>query len=400
MPKISVIIPTYNSAKYIAQAIESVLAQTYSDYEIIVVDDGSTDDTVAVLRPYLDRITYIYQDNKKLPAARNAGIAASSGAYLAFLDSDDLFLPDKLAVQTRCLDERPDVGLVASGYQYVDEAGQLLAESQSWVDRPAITLESLLFGGLTPPVAVLLRREWFDRVDGFDEQFAYCEDMDLWYRLALAGCPMVWEPAIVCQYRLHANNMSRSPETHFRYHRRALDKAFADPLMPEGLQRQRARTYAQLDMSEAARLTAGGWEDAARERVRRAVATDPGLAAENGRGLAEIAVALRSSVWSDGRFPEFVTAVVGAEIPAIEQTIATVSAQKRFYTAFSDHQAAEVRRAWLEVARHDPRWLLNRGGWSILRQSLSSGWSTLEKPGPEAASIEKSRSMLFEREAE
>lgn len=372
MPTVSVIIPTYNCAKYIAQAIESVLAQTYSDYEIIVVDDGSTDDTAAVLRPYRDRINYIWQENKKLPAARNAGIAASSGAYLAFLDSDDQFLPDKLTVQTRCLDERPDVGLVASGYQYVDEAGHLLAEDKPWLGRPAITLESILFGGLAPVHAVLLRRDWFEQVGGFDEQFAYCEDMDLWYRLALSGCPMVWEPAVVCHYRLHAYNMSRSPETHFLYLRRALDKAFPDPRMPEDLRTRRPELDATIDLSEAARLAAGGWEDAARERVKHAVATDSGLASENGRGLAEIAVGLRSSAWGDGRFPEFVTAVMSPDIPTLPRTMATIGAKKRFYTAFGERRLDEVRRAWVEVGRHDPRWLINRGGWSILLQSFFS----------------------------
>ena len=99
MPKVSVIIPTYNGAQYIKQAVDSVLAQTYDDYEIIVVDDGSTDDTAELLRPYGDRITYLYQENRKLPAARNTGIRTARGQYLAFLDSDNLFLPHKLAAQ-------------------------------------------------------------------------------------------------------------------------------------------------------------------------------------------------------------------------------------------------------------------------------------------------------------
>jgi GT2 family glycosyltransferase len=370
MRKVSVIIPTYNGERYIKQAVDSVLGQTYGDFEIIVVDDGSTDNTAERLRLYGDRITYLYQENRKLPAARNTGIRAARGEYLAFLDSDDLFLPHKLAAQARYLDERPDVGLVASGHQYVDEAGQLLQESRPWIGRPAITLESILFGGLAPVHAVLLRRDWFDRVGGFDEQFAYCEDMDLWYRLALAGCPMVWEPAVVCQYRLHANNMSRSPETHFAYLRRALDKAFADPRLPANLRARRAELDAQIDLSEAARLLAGGWEEAAGERVRRAVAGDPGLLADDGRRLAEIVAGLQAGVWSDGRFSEFVAALLVDDLPDLSRAIAVVGAKKRFYSASGERRAADVRQAWLDVARHDPRWLFNRGGWSLLRHSL------------------------------
>jgi len=371
MPKVSVIIPTYNGAQYIKQAVDSILAQTYDDYEIIVVDDGSTDDTAELLRPYGDRITYLYQENRKLPAARNAGIRAARGQYLAFLDSDDLFLPHKLAAQARCLDERPEVGLVASGHQYIDEAGRLLQESRPWLGRPSITLESILFGGLAPVHAVLLRRDWFERVGGFDEQFSYCEDMDLWYRLALAGCPMVWESAVVCQYRLHAHNMSRSPETHFAYLRRALEKAFADPRLPDDLHARRAELDAQIDLSEASRLLAGGWEDAARERIRRAVAGDPGLLAENGRRLAEIIVGHQSDVWGDDQLVALAINTLHDKMPALAHTIATVDAKKRFYKAFSERQAAVVRQSWFDVARREPRWFLNRGGWSILAQSFA-----------------------------
>lgn len=369
MPTISVIIPTYNGARYIRQAIDSVLAQSYSDYEIIVVDDGSTDNTAEILWPYGDRITYLYQSNQKLPTARNNGITASKGKYLAFLDSDDLFLPDKLEVQARYLDERPDVGLVASGWQYIDDDGWILSTSEPQEDRP-ITLETILFGGLAPVHAVLLRREWFGRVGGFDPQFAYCEDMDLWYRLALAGCPMVWVEAIVCQYRIHTDNMSRSPGIHFNYYRCAMDKAFADPRLPKELLARQAELDANLDLSEASRLVAGGWTEDARERVLRAVSINPRLKDDNGHGLAEIVVGLRSSVWSDGRFAEFVATVMADEIPALDHTMAIVSAKKCFYNAYNKQRVTDIRRAWFDIIRRDPRWLVDRGGWSILGQSF------------------------------
>src|SRR3989304_595361 len=105
MPRVSVIIPTYNTAHYIAPAVESVLGQTYQDTEIIVVDDGSTDNTRTVLTPYMDRIQYIVQDNKGRSEARNRGIHQSQGEFIAFLDADDLWLPDKLSQQVAALDE-------------------------------------------------------------------------------------------------------------------------------------------------------------------------------------------------------------------------------------------------------------------------------------------------------
>lgn len=370
MPTVSVIVPAYNAERFISQAIDSVLNQTYWDYEIIVVNDGSTDGTIEVLCPYKDLTIYIEQENRKLPAARNAGVRAAGGNYLAFLDSDDLFLPEKLSAQVRYLDARPEIGLVVSGHQYIDDSGRLLQECRPWIDNSSVTLETILFGGLAPIHAVLLRREWFERVGGFDEQFAYCEDMDLWYRLALAGCPMEWVPAVVCQYRLHANNMSRSPETHFTYLRRALDVAFADSRMPSGLCARKAEIDAQIDLSEAARLIAGGWEERARNRVRRAITTNPALLAENGCGLAEIVVGLQASVWSDSRYSGFVVTTLADECPELSRTMTAICAKREFYTAFKQRQAAAVRRSWLEIVRQDPTWLFNRGGWSILRRSI------------------------------
>ena len=109
MAKVSVIIPTYNRAEYVTHAIDSVLAQTYTDYEIIVVDDGSADNTKDVLLPYMDRIRYIYQENAGLSAARNTGIKAAKGDWIAFLDSDDEWLPGKLAVQMRAVERHPQL---------------------------------------------------------------------------------------------------------------------------------------------------------------------------------------------------------------------------------------------------------------------------------------------------
>ena len=121
MPEISVIIPTYNYANYVRDAVESVLNQSYKEFEIIVVDDGSTDGTKKVLEPLKNRIRYIYQENRGLPSAYNTGIKASKGEYIAFLDSDDLWLPEKLKLQKKYFDDNPAVGMViCNGYLFND----------------------------------------------------------------------------------------------------------------------------------------------------------------------------------------------------------------------------------------------------------------------------------------
>ena len=124
MPHVSVIIPAYNCDRYISKAIASVFEQTYTDYELIVVDDGSTDDTAQLIRSYGDRLNYIYQTNQGVAQARNSGLAAAQGQYIAFLDQDDLFLPYKLASQVTLLEQNLSLGMANSGWQIVNERGE------------------------------------------------------------------------------------------------------------------------------------------------------------------------------------------------------------------------------------------------------------------------------------
>ncbi|QYO63390.1 glycosyltransferase family 2 protein [Leptolyngbya sp. 7M] len=114
MPQVSLIIPAYNGERFITKALDSILHQTYSDYEIIVVNDGSTDQTAAVLQPYRERIRYIEQANRGVAAARNRGMALAQGELIAFLDQDDVLLPDKLAVQVECFAQQPEIGISTS----------------------------------------------------------------------------------------------------------------------------------------------------------------------------------------------------------------------------------------------------------------------------------------------
>src|SRR5215831_13288100 len=120
-PLVSAVIPTYNYARYVTGAVESVLAQSFDDLEIVVVDDGSTDETADTLRPFLDRIRYIRQGHRGLAAARNTGIRVARGPYVAFLDSDDLWLPEKVSVQIARLNGDPAVGLVYGEAVLFDE---------------------------------------------------------------------------------------------------------------------------------------------------------------------------------------------------------------------------------------------------------------------------------------
>jgi glycosyltransferase involved in cell wall biosynthesis len=173
MPKVSVVIPVYNGAATVGRAIRSVLAQTCQDFEIVAVDDGSTDDTPAVLAAFGDRVRVIHQQNRGLSAARNAGARAARGDYLAFLDDDDEWVPEKLARFVAALDADPGCVLAYSDVVLVDGDGNQNRNSPVKPDTAhAPTMDEML-SRVWPiiPSAVVMRRDAFERAGGFCESF-------------------------------------------------------------------------------------------------------------------------------------------------------------------------------------------------------------------------------------
>ena len=195
-PKVSIIIPVYNCELYIAQAIESVLNQTYTDYEIIVINDGSTDNTHQVLQPYMKKIRYFSQENKGLSATRNQGIKMAKGKLISLLDADDLFLYYKLQEQVANFDAQPNIGLVQSGWRVVNEKGEKIQDVEPWHKSPELDLVSWLKWKATNPSAMMFRKEWLEKVNGFNENLRRLEDFDIVIRLALASCQATWFPKV------------------------------------------------------------------------------------------------------------------------------------------------------------------------------------------------------------
>lgn len=207
-PRISVIIPAYNGERYIESAIESVLTQRDANFELIVVDDGSTDNTPNILQAYGDRISVFSQQNQGVAAARNRGIEAAIGELIALLDQDDIFLPNKLATQTACFDTYPDIGLVVSGWRLIDAKGNKISEIKPWHDLPVLDLETLLTKSPILPSAIMFRRQWWQKVGGFDSQFNGVDDAEFVWRLALKGCQAVWHSEVTVGYRQHSQTVS------------------------------------------------------------------------------------------------------------------------------------------------------------------------------------------------
>jgi glycosyltransferase involved in cell wall biosynthesis len=205
---VSVIIPSYNMARYLPQSVQSALAQSYTNLEIQIVDDGSTDDTPQLVRQWEGhpRVRVHRQANGGLPHARNAGIARSKGSLIALLDADDIWVPDKLARQVPLFHGRPEVGVVYSDYARMDGEGRELPMAtthlhRGWVSGP------LLIENFVPASSAVVRRECFERCGGFDVALRTGEDYEMWLRLS-AHYQFDFVAAPTMRYRIHGAQMS------------------------------------------------------------------------------------------------------------------------------------------------------------------------------------------------
>lgn len=204
---VSVIIPCYNGEAYLEEAIQSVLRQTYPKLEILVIDDGSTDATAAIVQRY-PQVRYLPQENRGISATRNRGIAESRGANIVFLDHDDLLLPEAIAIGMAHLQQHPEAGFVFGRNVMIDAQGEVIIDRpQEWVDRA--DYRELIGGRLAicPPSTVLFRRTALEQVGGFGTEFEVVEDFDLYLRIA-REFPISCHNQIVAKYRCHGGNIS------------------------------------------------------------------------------------------------------------------------------------------------------------------------------------------------
>jgi glycosyltransferase involved in cell wall biosynthesis len=251
VPEISVIIPTYNSAAYLAQAVDSVLAQSHKDLEALVIDDGSADDTEQVMRRYGLPVRYLRQANQGVAVARNRGIEESRARWIAFLDADDTWLPHKLERQMAALRESPGARACYSAFTVVSSDLDAIGVRRS--PREGTALEDLVLRGnvIGSICTVVCDRALFDRTGGFDPALSQCADWDMWLRLAVhTDFLYIDEPLVT--YRQHGSNMSRDVARYERDTWRVLDKAFKMPGMPEALKRKRRLAFGRAYMVLAA----------------------------------------------------------------------------------------------------------------------------------------------------
>ncbi|RKD27580.1 Glycosyl transferase family 2 [Caminicella sporogenes DSM 14501] len=212
MTKVSVIIPTYNYEKFIHNAIDSILNQTFKDYEIIIVDDGSTDNTAEIIKKYNnEKISYFYKENRGPAAARNLGIKKAKGDYICFLDADDAFMPEKLEIQVDILDKNKNIGLVYTNFLYVKNnlSSTYYHYRCKNFSCHKNALQHLWYENYINTSTVMTVKEYLFKVGLFNENYKYGEDFDLWMRLGkYYEFFCVHKPLV--KTRSHDNNLCKS----------------------------------------------------------------------------------------------------------------------------------------------------------------------------------------------
>ncbi len=253
---VSVIIPTYNRAKVICRAVESALGQTYPAVEIVVVDDGSTDNTLEMLKKYGERIRLICQPNGGAGAARNAGLRVATGDYVDFLDSDDYFLPTKLEEQVAYLDENPQIDIALCGLRHISADDESVCDEyiQSPVDNILNELLWKSIYGLFPPHIALLRRRCFEKVEGFDTSLAMREEQDLWLRMTLSGFRFGMVEKVLCVYVDSKNSKGKNIDRLEESMMIILNKVFNHPGIPAASAGLRDEIYARCYVQLCVRL--------------------------------------------------------------------------------------------------------------------------------------------------
>jgi glycosyltransferase involved in cell wall biosynthesis len=373
MVKVSVIIPAYNQANYLAKAIQSVLDQTYTDFEILVVDDGSTDETADIANALTDqRVRYIYQDNQGLSAARNTGIKHSAGKYLSYLDSDDQFLPEKLEILLNVLEENPRYGFAAGQAIPIDEDDNLIGEI---FDVPLPEDGSqLLLGNPLHVGSVMVERSWQEKVGFFDEALRSYEDWDMWLRLARAGCPMTWVARSVSLYRFHGHQMTRLGNQMTTATFAVLDKHFADPALPESWQALRDLAYSNAHLRAAMQAYSAQVYSVAQTHMLEACHLNPDLMAGEADFIAHRLAAFACSPKNPDpiHFLETIYNHLPDELDILRQRRDRDIGQAAIgygFKYFHSGQKTAARSAILRALRYQPAILKNRGVWSILSRS-------------------------------
>lgn len=374
-PGWSIVVPTHNRGGFVRRAIASVRAQTIDDWELIVVDDGSEDDTREIATSFRDepRVRYVCQPHAGRSVARNHGVGLARGEIVCFLDSDDTYLETALASHRRAFAGAHGIGMTIGGYRNVDEGGNGLGERLPWKRHPEPTPESWLFDCMALPGSVAIRREWLETVGGFDSSTEPAEDWDLFLGLAFSGCPTGWTHDIVCNRLVHPGNSTNDVRAHRLGTMRALDKAFRRPGLDPGVAALERRARAWAHLASARNAASLGRDDLAAEELRAAAGLDALPAWERrGPALSPLGFpALLEALLADERLrhgstgPAELAARWSLSVADVRRGLARVELS-RFFAALADDNGGEAGSRLHRGLALDHRWLAHHAVTSYL----------------------------------
>jgi glycosyltransferase involved in cell wall biosynthesis len=272
---LTVVIPTYNRADLLGEAIDSVLAEKWPNLELLVVDDGSTDETPALLAGYGDQLTVIRQENAGESAARNTGIRAARHDLVALLDSDDYWLPGKLWQQMELFDRDPEPDVTFTAYTRIGDVPEEEVILGGWAGTQEDALEQLLIGCRINTSTAIVRRAALIDVGLYDTSLRCAQDYDLWLRLAAAGYRSAYVPEPLAIYRIHSGAVSLDPELVNTSTERVVERLFDSGTLPADFQSRRDLYLARRYMNSACYYLDCGEGRAAAQSIARAARTRP-----------------------------------------------------------------------------------------------------------------------------
>jgi glycosyltransferase involved in cell wall biosynthesis len=282
-PRVSVVIPTYNDSVFLSDAISSVLSQTFRDIEVIVVDDGSTDNTIEIVKSFQDpRIRYIYQENRGVAAARNTGILASRAEYIAWQDSDNVLFEDAIRKNVEFMDEHPEVGFSHGQFYTMDEIGRPLRRGRprgpkkTFVRDGMEELSHLLLGDRTIGLFFMVRRVCFMKEGLFNTSLLMSEDWDIWIRLAKRyAVGHIAEPLARVRFHSHSMTAKSKIEVVRKAHTDVIESVFVDPELGPIYRPQKHKVYFGLYCLCAREAAFTGHKFSGLVFILKAVGTSP-----------------------------------------------------------------------------------------------------------------------------
>lgn len=388
--KASIIIPVNNGERYIRQTINSALAQTYSDFEVIVVDDGSSDNTRNILASYGNRIRYIYQENKGPAAARNTGYRVANGQYLLFLDSDDLIPPEKLARHIDFLETWPQHELAYSAWHFLsDDGSTILGEKRPRKEGHLLVDMLRRSFVMVSPGAVVIKRTCLDRIGLFDESPALIgtEDTDLWLRIAAAGYTFGYIDQPLLQYRVRHDSVSSNTARKIEVRTARLDKFFTVPDLPEVIKNLKAEAYSTIYFEAAADYYRIGDMEQGCHNLQMAIKLCPAKTEDRDWILEWLAAAIAEP---QTKHPLKMLNRIFAHLPPEAAFLKSLRRQAvgRYhtaaaFTAYHNQRPQDIRHHIVPALLNDVRLITNRGFIKIVLHALYS-WLILTRQGFES----------------